>query len=78
MTEEKGIKIKGQWVEWDKVTIIEIKTQLALGTLNRHELKCLFREHAFNNEVTGYVYKLLYKKQMKFNGKDPAKRYLFE
>lgn len=76
-----GIKVSGEWISWETITVNELKAQLALGTLNEKELVQLLHDHRFNNEVTGWVYKYLHPFGRKnssapqWNGDNP---YLFD
>ena len=54
-----SLKVKGEWVAWENVTIDQIRAEIAVGAIKRDELRKLLYGHKFNNEVTGWVFKYI-------------------
>jgi len=53
--------IKGNWVEWDKATIEEIKIQIALGSLTDEELLRVYWQNILPKNTAAFVKEYLIK-----------------
>ena len=73
------LKVKiDQYVDWGRVTVDELRAQIALGALPREELKKLLEQHLFSDLVSGWVYKYLYVRRNIFGNRvDNEDRFTF-